>query len=121
MTRRQDEGFRKLIAWQEAKALALKVYELTKKFPSHEQFHLVSQLRRAASSAMANIAEGSAMSTKPHRASFYERARGSTVEVDNFIELSFDLHYVTPSEYEDICDHCARLSYLITKLIGSMK
>jgi four helix bundle protein len=117
--RRRTEGFRKLLAWQEAKALTLKTYRLTRAFPSHEQFHLVSQLRRASSSIMANLAEGSEMPTKAHRNAYYARARGSSTEVDNHVELSFDLQYVTLLEYEDIADHCARLAYLIKRLIDS--
>jgi len=119
MARTYDNGFRKLIVWQEAKKLTLKVYELTKQFPREEQFHLVSQLRRAASSIMANIAEGSAMQTKAHRDSMYSNARGSTVEVDCFIDLSAALQYVSAQERLDMQDHCARISYLLTRLIGS--
>lgn len=115
--RRRTEGFRKLIAWQEAKSLTLKIYRLTKAFPAHEQFHLVSQLRRASSSIMANLAEGSEMPTMAHRRAYYHRAKGSSTEVDNHVELSFDLQYVTLPEYEDIADHCARLSHLIKRLI----
>lgn len=117
MTRQYSGGFRNLIAWQEAKKLTLKVYAVTRKFPRGEQFHIISQLRRAASSVMANIAEGSAMQTKPHRGAFYTRASDSTVEVDNFIELSFELSYLTVVERADLQDHCARLSYLLTRLI----
>ena len=119
MQRKVTGGFRKLIVWQAAKKLALKMYEITKKLPKEEQYHLVQQLRRAASSIMANIAEGSAMQTKVHRDSYFVRARGSTAEVDSFIELACDLQLVSASIAEDIQDHCARLSYLLTKLIGS--
>jgi four helix bundle protein len=117
MERKYTNGFRKLIAWKEAKLLTVKIYTLTKKFPLHEQSNLISQLRRAASSSMANIAEGSAMPTKAHRQSFYMRARGSAVEVDNFAELSFELHYLSEKEASDVTDHVARLSYLLTKLM----
>lgn len=106
--RKCTDGFRRLIAWQEAKKLALKIYTLTKPFPREEQFALTSQIRRAASSAMANLAEGSAMPTKAHRDSYYSRARGSVAEVDNHMELSFELQYVTAHQQADIADHCAR-------------
>lgn len=119
MERRYDNGFRKLIVWQEAKKLAVKIYELTKKFPKEEQFGLISQLRRAASSVMANIAEGSAMQTKAHREVFYARARGSAVEVDSHIELSTALGYSTEATQKDVQDHCARLTYLLTKLMAA--
>ncbi|MDD5055076.1 MAG: four helix bundle protein [Candidatus Peribacteraceae bacterium] len=113
-----NKGFRELIAWQEAKKLTMKVYCLTRKFPKEELFGLVSQLRRASSSVMANIAEGSAMPTKAHRDSFYYRARGSATEVDSFAELSLELVYLTAAERDDLCDHCRRIVYLITRLIG---
>ncbi|MDO8649465.1 MAG: four helix bundle protein [Candidatus Peregrinibacteria bacterium] len=112
-------GFRKLIAWQEAKTLALSIYKLTEKFPTKEQFHLVSQLRRAASSVMANLAEGSAMPTKAHRLSYYARARGSAVEVDNHLELSLGLHYITQEEFDQAEGQLAKVTFLITRLLQS--
>jgi four helix bundle protein len=119
MQRRLDRGFRGLIVWQEAKILTKKVYELTKKFPKDELFGLTSQLRRASSSIMANLAEGSAMPTKAHRDAYYVRARASTVEVDNFAELTFELGYLTKEEFDDLSDHCARIVHLVTRLIAS--
>jgi len=119
MQRIYSKGFRSLIVWQEAKKLAHAVYDVTKKFPKEEQFSLVSQLRRAATSVMANIAEGSAMSTKAHRDSFYMRARGSAVEVDCFIDFSFERGYISSDDYQNFQDHCARLTYLLTKLMQS--
>lgn len=120
MQRTYTEGYRKLIAWQEAKKLTLKIYEVTRGFPREEQFHLVPQLRRAASSVMVNLAEGSAMPTKAHRSVYYARARASAVEVDNFIELSFALKYLAREQHDDLLDHVARVTYLIiTQLMNS--
>ena len=115
--RKYANGFRTLIAWQEAKKLTLKIYALTARLPATERFNLAQQMQKASSSVMANLAEGSAMLTGPHLIKFYATARGSTVEVDNHIELCAALGYVTQPEQEDIADHCARLTYLITKLI----
>lgn len=111
------EGFRKLIAWQEAKLLTLKIYKSTSAFPQHELFSLTNQLRRASSSAMANIAEGSAMATSAHRKAYYQRAKGSVIEVDNFIELGFELGYVSGQDFDDLSDHCARLTHLLKRLV----
>ncbi len=119
MLRKMDIGFRRLIVWQEAKKLALKIYGVTKVFPKEEQFHLLTQIRRAATSIMANIAEGSAMQTRAHRDAFYGKARGSVAEVDAFIELSSDLDLIAKADANDIADHCARLSYLLTQLLRS--
>jgi four helix bundle protein len=109
-------GFRKLIVWREAKALALRVYEVTKNFPREEIFGITNQLRRASASVQANIAEGSAMPTKDHRKRFYAIARGSAVEVDSFLELSFDLHYLQQADYDELSDRTSRTIFLITRL-----
>ena len=58
MEERSDKGFRKLIVWQRAHQLALLIYKLTEKFPKSEIYGLTSQVRRAAVSVPANIAEG---------------------------------------------------------------
>jgi four helix bundle protein len=55
---RKIRTFRDLVAWQKAVDLAVLAYELTRGFPSEERFGLVSQVRRAAVSVSANVAEG---------------------------------------------------------------
>ena len=52
------EDFRQLKVWQKSHQLVLEIYKLTKEFPAEERFGLVSQMRRAAVSVAANIAEG---------------------------------------------------------------
>ena len=56
--REKAKNFWDLIVWQKAHALVIKIYELTRKFPDEERFGLVPQMRRAAVSVAANIAEG---------------------------------------------------------------
>ena len=121
MLRKYDNGFRKLIIWQESKKLMHKVYVLTKTLPPDEQFSLISQLRRAAVSVCANIAEGSAMQTEAHRKSYFMRARGSVAELDCLMEICHDLGFITESSASDVTDHCARESYLLTNTIRSMQ
>lgn len=119
MFRKCTEGFRKLIAWKEAKALTIKVYKMTEVFPKSEVFGITSQMRRASASSMSNIAEGSAMPTKSHRDAYYARAKGSVTEIDSFTELCLELGFIARIEYNDIVDHCARLMHLIIRLIES--
>ena len=118
--KRYSGGFRKLIAWQEAMNLVVGIYAVTKTFPKEEMFHLVNQIRRASTSVTANLAEGSAMSSQKHRNSYYERAKGSAVEVENFVEASFQLKYISKQQYEELIDHVSRVIYLIHKLITSV-
>ncbi len=110
-------GFRGLIAWKEAKLLVLEMYKITASFPSSEQYGLTSQIRRAAVSIMANLAEGSAMPTQAHRNAYYARSRGSASEVDNYMDIVVELGYITKEKCIQFNDHCARIVYLITRLI----
>jgi len=117
---RFKDGFRKLIVWQEAHDLTIHVYKVTTSFPSHERFGLTSQLRRASSSIGAQIAEGSRMRTAAHRRIYYERAYASAAEVDNFLELSLDLLYLTSEQYQKLLARVNRTSYLLHQLTGSL-
>ena len=58
MERQPAKTFTDLIVWQKSHQFVLAVYKLTDNFPTHEPFGLTSQLRRAAVSIPANIAEG---------------------------------------------------------------
>ena len=58
MSRIAAKSFKELLVWQKAHQLVLAVYRLTDAFPKHELFALTSQVRRAAVSVPANIAEG---------------------------------------------------------------
>ncbi len=59
-----NKGYKKLKVYREAHKLALDVYSITAKFPKSEIFGLVSQMRRAAVSVVANILEGQARATR---------------------------------------------------------
>jgi len=75
--------YRNLIAWQKAHRLTLKVYRLTSDLPDSERFGLTSQLRRAAASIGANIAEGCGRSTRADLRRFLSIASGSASELQN--------------------------------------
>ena len=117
---RFNRGFRKLIAWQESHTLTVSIYKITEIFPSSERFGLISQLQRASSSIGAQIAEGSRMSTAAHRRIYYERAYASATEVDNFLELSLDLHFIAAIQYEQLLERVNRVSYLLHQLIDAL-
>ena len=89
-----SQRFEDLIVWQKAHAFVLALYQATACFPPHEQFGLRSQMRRAAVSIPANIAEGFVKQTKPDKAKFYNIAQGSLEEVRYYLILSRDLKYL---------------------------
>lgn len=74
------------------------VYSVTATFPQHEQYGLVGQLRRAAVSVPANIAEGAARNGSKEFLHFLGIASGSLSELDTLIDLARQLGYVRNTE-----------------------
>ena len=77
-----------LKAWQTAMDLIVEVYKITKKFPKEEMYGLTSQLRRAAVSIAANIAEGFGRFTYADKANKYVIARGECGEVHTLLQVA---------------------------------
>lgn len=114
-------SFRQLIAWQKAKELTLWIYEITKKFPKEEIYALSSQVKRASYSVMANIAEGNNRKHRKEKIQFFYIALSSLTEVDCFIELSFELKYITQEELEEGLELINKTGFLLRKLISAVE
>ena len=80
-----SRDFTKIRAWQLSDDLTVEVYKTTKNFPREEVYGLSSQLRRAASSVPANIAEGANRSSKKEYLQFLSVASGSLAEARYFL------------------------------------
>ena len=91
-------SFRDLKAWEEAHRLVLEVYRVTKGYPADERYGLVSQMRRAAVSVPANIAEGFKRRGIQDKIRFHNVAEGSLEEIKYFFMLSGDLGYLSSSD-----------------------
>ena len=85
--------FQDLLVWQKAHAFVLEAYRLTATFPKSETFALALQMRRAAVSIPANIAEGFRRRGKADKARFFNIAEGSVEECRYFLILTRDLGY----------------------------
>lgn len=83
-----------LVAWQQVIALVKTVYTLSEQFPAKEAYGLTSQIRRAAVSVPANIAEGIGRSGSKDRVHFLAIARGSLTELDTYAVLARELGYI---------------------------
>ena len=84
----KSQSFEQLIVWQKAHSYVLAIYKITKQYPKEELFCLVNQMRRAAASITANIAEGYAKISSKDKLRFYNISQGSLEETRNFIILS---------------------------------
>ena len=111
--------FQQLTVWQEAHQLVLQVYRVTKSYPADEKFGLVSQMRRAAVSAPANIAEGFKRRGQRDKIHFYNIAQASLEELKYYFILSADLRYVENAD--DLMAQAESVSRLLYRLIASIR
>lgn len=95
-------GYKKLILYQKAKELVLIIYKLTTKYPKSELFNLVSQMRRAAVSVLANIIEGYSRESSTEYARFLTIAIGSITELEVLLDLSLDLKFIDQTEHKNV-------------------
>jgi four helix bundle protein len=114
-------NFCDLEAWQKANSLTLLIYQCTKDFPKEEVFGIISQMRRAASSIMANIAEGFGRFHFKDKVRFYYFARGSAAELQSFSMLSRGLDYLGHDKCQEIIDKADEIGRLLNGLINSVK
>lgn len=93
--------FQSLLAWQRAHALTLEIYEASAAFPQNERYAFTQQVRRAASSIGANLAEGCGHDSPAEFARFVGISLGLASELENHLLLAGDLGYV-PNEKRQI-------------------
>lgn len=94
--------FSQLEAWRVNHQLVIAIYKLTATFPQSEKYGLSDQIRRAASSITANIAEGWGRYHFADKNRFYYNARGSSTEVQNHLILAKDLDLLSNERYEEL-------------------
>ncbi|MBH0202633.1 MAG: four helix bundle protein [Nitrospira sp.] len=114
-------GFEELKVWQGARELVLSVYELTSNQRFRKDGALRDQLRRAAVSSMANIAEGFERGSKREFARFLYMARGSAGEVRSHLYVARDLDYITPSDFDELNGQATRLSKGLFRFIQHLE
>ncbi|HCX27859.1 MAG TPA: hypothetical protein DHI91_01835, partial [Candidatus Portnoybacteria bacterium] len=110
-------AYRKLIAWQKADELAFQIYRATKNLPSEEKFGLVSQMRRAAVSVAANIAEGYTRNSKKDKVHFYNIAVGSLTEIEYYLDFALRLQYLPEDRYQELIQLRLEIGRLLNGLI----
>ena len=94
--------FKKLKVWQKSHGLVLAVYRSTARFPDQERFGLTGQLRRAAASIPANIAEGCGRGTDNELGRYIRISLGSATELEYHLLLARDLGRLPPPVYESL-------------------
>ncbi len=102
-------------------SLAGDVYRLTKSLPSDERFGLISQMRRAAVSIPANIAEGYGRETSGSYLQFLRISQGSARELETLIELAGQLGYLNAAERDPVIATVTRVAMMHRRLIQAIE
>lgn len=111
------QPFRKLVVWQIAHELALKLYKITRVFPADERYGLTSQFRRSAASICANLAEGCGRQTRRDFARFAYIALGSASELEYHLLMAADLGILTADSYLPLERSVTQVKRMLTGLI----
>ena len=115
------EAFYDLEVWKRANLFTVKVYQATGKFPRDERFSLTDQMRRAASSISANIAEGFNRYHSNDKIKFYLNARGSAGESKSHVMLARDLKYINDADANAMLRELSEIEMMINGLINSLR
>jgi four helix bundle protein len=110
------KDFRQLAVWKKSHDLTLVLYEATASFPREEAYGLTAQIRRAASSVPANIAEGGA-DGDGELARYCRIARASARELEYHILLARDLKLMSADVYEQLAERVIEIKRMLTGLI----
>ena len=115
------KDFRDLQVWEKAHALTLAVYRATASFPPQEMYGLTSQIRRAAASVPANIAEGCGRQGDSELARFLQIAMGSASELEYHLLLSRDLDLLEMASYEALESGVIEVKRMLASLLKKLR
>lgn len=120
----KDEGvyfkFERLTVWQNARVFTNKIYRTTSEFPKNELFGITNQLRRAASSIILNIAEGSERQSDQDFQRFLKMALASLDEVVAALYISADQKFLSEKHFQELRNDASRLSAQIKSFIKAL-
>lgn len=112
--------YTKLEVWQKAYKLTIEVYRLTQSLPKDELYGLTSQIRRAAVSIAANLAEGSGRGTTKELLQFTRIATGSAYELQVHLSLAHDLSYVNSDHFQTCNRELNEICRMLNAMINSL-
>lgn len=113
------QSFKELKVWQLAKGLAVETYKLTNMDAFGRDRGLRDQMRRAAVSVAANIAEGYERNSNKEFIRFLLIAKGSLSELRTHLEIAAEIGYLGNGNFPKIEDRCLHIGSMLTKLIHS--
>ena len=111
-------NFRKLRVWEEAKDLAIEIYNQTGNHSSFgRDFRFRDQIRSAAVSIASNIAEGDELDTNKQSIRHFYISKGSNAELITQLIIAKEIGYLDTSSFNNLISRCNHISVMLTKLI----
>jgi four helix bundle protein len=114
-------GFQGFESLGEGHRLMVYIYERTRTFPKEEIYGLTSQMRRAAGSIGANIAEGCGRRSDPEMRRFVQIARGSASELEQHLLLAGDLKFLSDAESTESQERTHEIQRMLAALAQSLQ
>jgi len=115
------KDYKELQVWQKAVAFVTETHKTTRGFPAEERFGLTTQIRRAATSVPANVAEGWGRASTKEYVQFLVVARGSLVELETHLIVSRDLGYLNAAQLEAAQSRIEEIGKMLNGLIQSLR
>ncbi len=118
MAMAKSKGYRDLIVYQKAFALAMKIFELTKNFPKEERYSLVDQIKRSSRSVCSCIAE--AYRKRKYQAYFVNKcsdADGENSETIVWLEFSLACNYITENDFNQLEQDSEEVGRMLNSMI----
>ena len=110
--------FEDIQAWQKARELNKKIYDITRNSHISKDFFLRDQIRRASVSIMSNVAEGYGRKSKKEFANFLNMAHGSAAEVQSHFYIALDLGYISQQEFDELYEKTDEVSKMIQSFMN---
>ena len=111
----------KLDVWNRSVELVVRIYKATEEFPTNERYGLTSQIRRAAVSIPANIAEGAARQSPKEFAHFLSNAQGSGSELETELLIAKRLQYLGSEAYLEVREELDSVGRMLIGLARNVK
>lgn len=112
-------NFFKLIVWQRAKDLSVRIYKLTKETCISKDFGFRDQIQRASVSIPSNIAEGDELGTDKQSIRHFYIAKGSSAELVTQLIIAQEIGYFTKDEIDPLISECKIISTMLQKIINA--
>jgi four helix bundle protein len=111
------QSFRNLQVWQRSHKLTLELHDVTSRYPKSQIYGLTTQTTRAAGSIGANLAEGCGRGTDADFRRFVQIAMGSASELENHLQLAFDLKFLDEPKYQHLNNEIVGVKRMLSSLL----